>query len=95
VASGGTNNNKGNPGYAVLVFTAEADTVAVSAVKVAGTWRQVTAAYVKVSGTWRTITNSYIKQNGFWYPIRSTGDKTLTEFTEQTTNYGSVARTHS
>jgi len=95
VASGGTNNNKGNPGYAVLVFTAEADSVAVSAVKVAGTWRQVTAAYVKVSGTWRTITNSYIKQNGFWYPIRSTGDKTLTEFTEQTTNYGSVARTHS
>jgi hypothetical protein len=95
VASGGTNNNKGNPGYAVLVFTAEADSVAVSAVKVAGTWRQVTAAYVKVSGAWRTITNSYIKQNGFWYPIRSTGDKTLTEFTEQTTNYGSVARTHS
>jgi hypothetical protein len=95
VASGGTNNNKGNPGYAVLVFTAEADTVAVSAVKVAGTWRQVTAAYVKVSGTWRTITNSYIKRNGVWYPIRSTGDKTLTEFTEQTTNYGSVVRTHS
>jgi hypothetical protein len=95
VASGGTNNNKGNPGYAVLVFTAEADTVAVSAVKVAGTWRQVTAAYVKVSGAWRTITNSYIKRNGVWYPIRSTGDKTLTEFTEQTTNYGSVVRTHS
>jgi len=95
VASGGTNNNKGNPGYAVLVFTAEADSVAVSAVKVAGTWRQVTAAYVKVSGAWRSITTAYIKQNGFWYPIRSTGDKTLTEFTEQTTNYGSVARTHS
>lgn len=94
IAAGGSSTSSGKPGYAVLIFTPEVDYAAISAVKVAGTWRQVTAAYVKVSGAWRTITNSYVKQNGVWRTIRSTGDKTLTEFTGQTTDYGSVARTH-
>jgi hypothetical protein len=98
---GGTSGNQtltginGGPGYAVLIINPEVGYAPISGIKVAGTWRQVTAAYVKVAGEWKIIESSYVKKDGKWRQIRSTGDRTLTEFTGETTEYGSVVKTHS
>lgn len=91
----GAPSSNGNPGYAVLEITPYTQKAAVSAVKVSGTWRQVTAGYVKVSGTWQSIDTAYVKRNGVWRVIRSTGDiGSLADPQATVTNIGRSQRTY-
>lgn len=55
-----------------------------SKVKIADTWRAVSAVYVKVNGTWKLSTAGYTKVNGTWrtfYPYPLSADATLSSLT--------------
>lgn len=71
---GGSAAGDGENGYVVLEIAPVVSKVAVSGVKVSGTWRQVVAGYVKIAGAWETIDSVYIKTNGTWKLVTSTGD---------------------
>lgn len=91
VPSGGNGKN----GFAALVFQPKADYATVSAVKIAGSWRQVTAGYVKVAGSWRNIKAAYVKRRGKWYQIASTGDTSSASFTSDSESIGKSNRPYS
>lgn len=53
-------------------------------VKVAGTWRSVSAQYVKVAGSWVAVTGVYTKVGGAWktsFPYPLSADATLSALT--------------
>ena len=91
----GSPSAPGQNGYAVLEIVPTVEYAAASAVKVAGSWRQVAKGYVKVSGTWRQIEASYIKKNGKWQRIVSAGEQDSIIESGSNTNYGQIQRPYS
>jgi hypothetical protein len=91
----GATSSKGQNGYAVLEITPTIEYASISAIKVSGSWHQVTKGYVKVSSTWRQIEASYVKKNGQWRRIVSAGEQDSIIETGSNTNYGQIQRPYS
>ena len=59
----------GGNGKAVLIFNISVE----AKVKVANSWKTITAMKFKKSGAWKDITAAYVKINGVWKAIFNTG----------------------
>lgn len=84
---GNGNSASGYDGLAVIIFTP----LALGAVKNAGTYKDVRAAWVRHAGAWRTITNVWTKIDGQWKELTNL---TLPSFSFSSTadNFGIAGR---
>ncbi len=70
VATGGSGGSlSGGDGKAVLIFNISVE----SKVKIANTWKSVTAIKFKKDGIWKDITAGYVKINNVWKAIFNAG----------------------
>ncbi len=69
VATGADAGQAGGDGKAVLIFNISVE----SKVKIANTWKSITAIKFKKDGVWKDITAGYVKINNVWKAIFNTG----------------------
>jgi hypothetical protein len=70
VATGGFGGSQaGGDGKAVLIFNISVE----SKVKIANTWKSITAIKFKKNGIWKDITAGYVKINNVWKAIFNSG----------------------
>jgi len=68
IATGGTSQQNGGDGKAVLIFTIPSK----ANYKVGGEWKKLNQIFNKVSGAWKEVTAGYYKVSGVWKAIYAT-----------------------